>query len=92
MEGLGVDCPKQDVGIKQVGKISKEYRGTGDQQTCRNLKSILRPSQAQPRQSEENEGDLNLSGPETKINKKEYERNEPNLTRHLQRLHQGRCK
>ena len=45
------------------------------------------PSQAQPRQSEENEGDQNLSGPETKLNK-EYDRNEPNSTRHLQRLHQ----
>ena len=68
MEGLGVDCPKQNVGIKQVGKISKEYRGTCDQQACRNLKSILRPNQAQPRQKEENEGDQNLSGPETKLN------------------------
>ena len=27
MEGLGVACQK-NVGIKQVGKISKEYRGT----------------------------------------------------------------
>ena len=88
MEGLGVDCPKQNVGIKQVGKISKEYRGTCDQQACRNLKSILRPHQAQPRQSEENEGDQNLLGPETKLNKKEYVRNEPNSTRHVQRLHQ----
>ena len=73
MEGLGVDCPKQNVGIKQVGKISKEYRGTCDQQACRNLKLI----------GEENEGDQNLSGPETKLNKKEYERNEPNSTSHL---------
>ena len=78
MEGLGVDCPKQNVGIKQVGKISKEYRGTCDQQASRNPKSILRPSQAQPRQSEENEGDPTLSGPETKLNKKECERIEPN--------------
>ena len=53
MEGLGVDCPKQNVGIKQVGKISKEYHGTCDQQACLNLKSILRPNQAQPRQNEE---------------------------------------
>ena len=58
-------------------------------QACRNLKSILRPSQAHPRQSEENEANQNLSGPETKLNKKEYERKEPNSTRHLQRLHQG---
>ena len=55
---------------------------------CWKLKSILRPNQAQPRQSEENEGDQNLSGPETKLNKKEYERKEPDSTRHLQRLHQ----
>ena len=88
MEGLGVDCPKQNVGIKQVDKVSKEYHETCDQQACRNLESKKRPSQAQPRQSEENEGDQNLSGPETKLNKKEYERNEPNSTRHLQRLHQ----
>ena len=88
VEGLGVDCPKQNVGIKQDGKILKECRGTCDQQVCWNLKSILRPSQAQPRQCEEQEGDENLSGPEPKLNKKEYERNEPDSTRHLQRLHQ----
>ena len=72
--GLGVDCPKQNVGIKQVGKISKEYRGTCDQQACRNLKSILWPNQAQPRQNEE----------------KEYERNEPNSTRRLHRSRRKR--
>ena len=49
VEGFGVDCPKQNVGIRQVGKISKESRGTCDQQVCGNLKSILRLSQAQPR-------------------------------------------
>ena len=53
---------------QQVGKISKEYRGNCDQQACRNLKSTSRPSQAQPRQSEENEGDKNLSRPETRLN------------------------
>ena len=84
---LGRRLPKQNVGIKQDGKISKECRGTCYQQVCWNLKSILRPNQAQPRQSEENEGDQNLSGPETKLNKKEYERNESDSTRHLQRLH-----
>ena len=31
------------------------------------LKSILRPNQGQPRQNEENEGDQNLSGPETQL-------------------------
>ena len=56
MEGLGVDCPKQNVGIRQVGKISKECRGTCDQQVSRNLRSMLRLSRAQARQSEENEG------------------------------------
>ena len=68
MEGLDVDCPKQNVGIKQVDKISKEYSGTYVQQTCRNLKSTLRPNQTQPRKNEENQGDQNLSGPETKLN------------------------
>ena len=69
MEGLGVDCPKQNVGIRQVGKISQECRGICGQQVCRNLRSMLRLSQAQPRQSEENEagkgheGDQNQSGP-----------------------------
>ena len=48
----------------------------------------MRPNQAQSRQSEENEGDQNLIEPETKLNWDEYERNEPNSTRHLQRLHQ----
>ena len=79
---------QQNVGIRQVGKISKECRGTCDQQLCRNLKSMLSLSQAQPRESEENEGDQSQSGPETKLNKKEYERNEPDLTSHLQHLHQ----
>ena len=73
---------------KQVGKISQEFRGICDQQACRNLKSILRPNQTQPRQSEQNEGDQNLSGSETKLNEKEHERNESDSMRHLQRLHQ----
>ena len=51
------------------------------------MKSILRRNQAQPRQSEEYEEDQNLSGPEKKLNN-EYERNDPDSTRHLERLHQ----
>ena len=88
MEGLGVGCPKQNVGIIQVGKISKECRGTCDQQVCQNLRSMLRLSQAQPRQSEENEGgkgherDQNQSGRETNRTKEE------DSTSHLQHLHQ----
>ena len=35
VEGLGVDCPNQNVGIRQVGKISKECRVTCDQQVSR---------------------------------------------------------
>ena len=77
MDGLGVDCPKQNVGIRQIGKISKGYRGTRDQQVCQNLRSMLRLSRAQPRQGEENEGgrgherDQNQSGRETKRTKEE---------------------
>ena len=94
VEVLGVDCPKQNVGIRQVGKISKECRETCDQQVCRNLRSMLRLVQAQPRQSEENERgkgherDQNQSGRETKRTKEECERNESDSTSHLQHLHQ----
>ena len=94
MEGLGVDCPNQNVGIRQVGKISKERRVTCDQQVSRDLRSMLRFSQAQPRQNEENEGgkgherDQNESGRETKRTKEECERNELDSTSHLQQLHQ----
>ena len=94
MEGFGVDCPKQNVGIRQVGRISKECRGTCGQQVCRNLRSMLRLSQAQPRQSEENEGgkgherDQNQLGRETKRPEEACERNESDSTSHLQRLHQ----
>ena len=39
---VGVDCRKQNVGTRQVGKISKKCRGTCDQQVCRNLRSMFR--------------------------------------------------
>ena len=87
---------KQNVGIEQVGKISKEYRGTCDQQACRNLKSILRPNQAQPRQSEECEGpepvrardETQQEGVREKRAKFDEASSAP-ASRRLQRLHQG---
>ena len=56
MEDLDVDHPKQSVGISQVGRISKECRGIFDRRACQCRRSMLRLSQSQPRQSEENEG------------------------------------
>ena len=58
VEGLGVDCPKQSVGIRQVGRIPKECRGIFDQRACQSWRLTLRLSQAQPRQSEEKEGGI----------------------------------
>ena len=56
MEDLDVDYPKQSVEIRQVGRISKECCGIFDRRACQCRRSMLRLSQAQPRQSEENEG------------------------------------
>ena len=55
VEGLDVDCPKMNVGISQVGRISKEYHGIFDRQVYLHLKLMLRLSQAQLRQSGERE-------------------------------------
>ena len=62
VERLGVDCPKQSVGTRQVGKISKDCRGICDRRACQRLRSVLRFSQKQPRQSGESEG--GKTGPE----------------------------
>ena len=51
-----VDYPKQSAGIRQIGRISKECRGIFDRRACQCRRSMLRLGQAQPRQSEENEG------------------------------------
>ena len=44
--------PKQSVGIRQVGRISKEFRGIFDRRACQCWRSMLRLSQALQRPKE----------------------------------------
>ena len=70
------------VGIRQVGMISKECRGFFDRRTCERRRSMLRLSQARPRQSEERDGggdpgkEQNHSDRETKRPDQECKRKE----------------
>ena len=56
VEGLDVDCQKLNAGIRQVGKVSKDFHGICDRLDCRCLKLMLRLNQGQPRQSGKRDG------------------------------------
>ena len=87
-----VDNPKQSVGIRQVGRISKECHGIFDRRACQCRRSMLRLSQAHPRQSEEKGGrdPGKEQSQETKHSKKESKRKVQQQHQHQRRMQERR--